>query len=57
MQTVARLGVLRVKSELLDEKLTMKHSVSSMTESDVMETDTHCVGDDSDRVTDPLNSM
>ena len=56
MQTVAILGVFRVKSEEEEEKLTRKHSSPSSTESDTMETETHFDISDSDISTDPLTA-
>ena len=53
MQTVAMLGDLRLKSEDVDVKLTMKHSnPGSTTESDATETEIH--SEESDIVNDPL---
>ena len=55
MQIVATLGILKTKSDVDEDKLTMKHSWSvSTTESDTMDTEKHCEVLDCDMVNVPL---
>ena len=55
MHMVATLGAFRIKSEELEEKLTMKHSRSrSRSESDTMDMETQSEVFDCDIVSDPL---
>ena len=55
MQTVATLGIFRLKSGVAEEKLTTRHSISSsVTESDTILTEMHCEGLVSDSVNVPF---